>query len=210
MESKTSVRNTKKTEKRNRIQEAAIRVMARNGYYHTTVSQIARAAGVADGTIYLYFENKDDLLIKIMNEIMERFIQEGKDVLETVSSPIERLKAIAELHLKKLGSDEDLACIFQIELRHNVRFMTIFSENKLRTYFSIIEGVIRDAQAQNQIRREINPWMTAKILFGALDEMATNWVLRKRDYDLAQMAKPTLDILLNGICTEHHEVEPVG
>ncbi len=196
-----SIRELKKNEKKQRIQEAAIQIMARYGYHGTTVSQIAKAARVADGTLYLYFENKDDLLLKILDEIMDRFHQEGMEVLERVASPLDGIRAIAELHLKNLGADEDLACIFQIELRHNARLMRIFSETKLRRYFSIVEGLIREAQKQKQIRAEINPWITAKILFGALDEMATNWVLRKKDYHLADMAAPTLDILLNGIRT---------
>ena len=202
-----SVRDMKKTAKKQRIQDAAIKVLANNGYYGTTVSQIAKAAGVADGTLYLYFTNKDDLLLKIMEEIMERFIEEGLEILERAASPIDRLKAIAQLHLRKLGADQDLACIFQIELRHNAKMMKFFSENKLRRYFSIVEDIIRDAQSQGQIRAEINPWMTAKILYGALDEMATNWVLRKKDYDLESMAKPTLDILLNGMCTQAHPMD---
>ena len=195
-----SIREAKKTAKKQSIMEAAIKVLARNGYNDTTVSQIAKAAGVADGTLYLYFQNKDDLLTRIFDEITESFIQVGIKMLAEVESPIERLKNIAELHLKSLGADEDLACIFQIELRHNAKHMKIFSETRLRDYFSIIEGVIREAQDLGQIRKDLNPWLTTKILFGALDEMATNWVLRKHDYDLVKMAAPTLDVLLNGMC----------
>ena len=205
MEKKSvSIRDLKKTEKKQRIMSAGIKVLARNGYNDTTVSQIAKAAGVADGTLYLYFENKDDLLARIFDEITDHFIKEGIELMSEVTSPIERLKAIARLHLRNIGADEDLACIFQIELRHNARHMKLFSETKLREYFSIIENLIRDAQALGQIRADLNPWLTTKILFGALDEMATNWVLRKRDYDLEAMAGPTLDVLLNGMCTEHH------
>ncbi len=200
-----SIREIKKIEKKQRIHEAAIRVMARNGYHGTTVSQIAKAAKVADGTLYLYFQNKDDLLVGIFDEIMDRFISEGLSVIEEVADPIEKLKRIVELHLHNLGADEDLACIFQIELRHNVHHMKRFSQSKLRQYFNIVERIIRDAQEQGQIRAEVNPWITAKILFGAVDEMATNWVLRTRDYSLVDMAKPTLDIILNGLCTHHEE-----
>ena len=196
-----SIREIKKNEKKQRIREAAIRIMARHGYHGTTVSQIAKAANVADGTLYLYFENKDDLLLKILDEIMQHFIREGKEVLDKVASPLDRLKALAELHLKNLGSDHDLACIFQIELRHNAQLMKTFSETKLRGYFSIIEGLIKEAQGAGQIRADLDPWITTKILFGALDEMATNWVLRKKDYPLERMAVPTLDVLLHGMCT---------
>ena len=200
-----SLRETKKNEKKQRIHEAAIRVFARNGFYGTTISQVAKEAQVADGTIYLYFANKDDLLLKIIDEITDRFIVEGLEIVSRETSPIDQLKALAILHLKNLGANEDLACIFQIELRHNARFMKIFSETKLRQYFRIIEKIIREAQEQGQIRKEIDSWMAAKILFGALDEMATNWVLKKRDYSLVDMAKPTLNILLNGFCSQQSQ-----
>lgn len=203
-----SLRELKKTEKKQRIQQAAIKVMASVGYHGTTVSQIAREAGVADGTLYLYFENKEDLLLKVIDDIMERFIDEGREILKRFHSPLDQLRALVELHLRNLGSDDHLAKIFQIELRHNEKVMRLFSETRLRKYFSIIEGLIRRAQDGGQIRDDINPWMTTKIIFGAMDEMATNWVLRAKDYRLEDMAAPTLDILLNGMCTAHARQQP--
>jgi len=173
--------------------------MARNGFDRTTVSQIAKAAGVADGTIYLYFQNKDDLLQKTIDDITDSFIQEGLAILERTASPIDRIRKFAELHLANLGADENLACIFQIELRHNMRLMREFSQKKLRKYFSYLESYIRQAQEEGYIRKSLTPWLTAKILFGALDEAATNWVLSNRDYKLEDMAAPTLDVLLNGM-----------
>jgi len=194
-----SIRESKKMEKRQRIQEAAIKVLAEEGYHGTTVSLIAKAAGVADGTLYLYFQNKDELLIGIFEECMDLFIQEGLQLLERVDNPIDQLKAIAKLHLGNLGNDTQLARIFQIEFRHSIELMKRLSESKLREYFTIIEGIIRHAQLQGSIRKEINPWVSTKILFGALDEMATNWLLSDRNDSLSDMAGPVLDVILNGM-----------
>ncbi len=134
-----------------------------------------------------------------IDDITERFIREGEPILEAIESPIEGLREFARLHLGSLGADENLACIFQIELRHNLRLMKRFSETKLRKIFSVAETYIRRAQESGQIRKDINPWLTAKILFGALDEAATNWVLSNKDYALVDMADPTFDILFNGM-----------
>ena len=199
MSSRASVRQTKKNEKKQRIQEAAIHVLAKNGYHGTTVSQIARAAGVADGTLYLYFDNKDDLLLKIIDELTGQFIEEGKDILQEYKSPMDRLRKFAELHLENLGADEDLACIFQIELRHNLRFMKMFSETRMRTYFSILEGIIHEAQEAGEIREDVDARLTSKLLFGSLDELVTNWLLSERNYALVEMAGPMLDIIFNGV-----------
>lgn len=202
-----SVRESKKLAKRQRIQEAAIKVLADVGYYGTTVSLIAKAAGVADGTLYLYFQNKDELLIGIFEDIMDRFIQEGMELLKRVDHPVEQLQAIVELHLEKIGNDPQLARIFQIEFRHDIELMRRLSGSKLREYFSIIEGIIRRAQVKGSIRPEIHPWISAKILFGALDEMATNWVLSDRDYPLVNMASSVLEVILNGMCKTGDRIE---
>lgn len=201
-----SVRESKKQEKRQRIQEAAIKVLSEVGYYGTTVSLIAKAAGVADGTLYLYFENKDELLIGIFEDIMDRFISEGLQLLERVTNPVDQLKAIVALHLEKIGTDQQIARIFQIEFRHHIELMRRLSESKLREYFSIIEGIIRRAQTEGSIRAEIHPWVSAKILFGALDEMATNWVLSDKNYPLEDMVSPVLEVILNGMCQQGQHI----
>lgn len=192
-------RERKKIQKRQRILDAAIKVIAKNGFHGTTVAEVASEAQVADGTIYLYFQNKDDLLITIFEETMDRFISQGLEVIEQMPSPMKKLSAIVDLHLSSMGSNEDLAAVFQIELRHSIHTMKKFSQTKLREYFQIIENVIEEAQAAGEIRKDLDAWTAVKVVFGALDEMATNWVLRKKDYALKEMAKPTLDILFNGL-----------
>lgn len=194
-----SNRERKKIEKRQRILDAAVKVIAKNGFQGTTISEVAAEAGVADGTIYLYFENKDALLVSIFEEAMDQFIAMGLDRIKDCATPLDKIYAIAELHLKNLGSNEYLANVFQIELRHSIHIMKKFSQTKLREYFKIIEGVIQEAQASGQLRKELDSWTAVKVLFGALDEMATNWILRKKDYDLGELARPTVDMLVKGM-----------
>src|SRR5512144_3140278 len=109
------------------ILRAAIRVFANNGYFNSKVADIASAAGVADGTVYLYFKNKEDILHSIFDRGMEEFITEGKKEIEQIDNPAEKLRRIAELHLEHLGSDRDLAVVFQVELRGSTKFMEEFS-----------------------------------------------------------------------------------
>ncbi len=196
---KVSNRERKKIEKRQRILDAAIKVIAKNGFQGTTVAEVAAEAQVADGTIYLYFQNKDDLLITIFEETMDRFIAQGLEVIANMPTPLDKLKSIVDLHLTSLGSNEDLAAVFQIELRHSIHTMKQFSQTKLRDYFQIIESTIEDAQKAGQIRADLDAWTAVKVVFGALDEMATNWVLRKKDYALKDMAQPTMHILFHGL-----------
>ncbi|MCB1051449.1 MAG: TetR/AcrR family transcriptional regulator [Acidobacteria bacterium] len=192
-------REKRKLEKRNRILEAAIKVIAKNGFHGTTISQVASVAEVADGTIYLYFQNKDDILVSIFEETMEMFITQGLEVISQYDSVEDKLRAIARCHLGNLGSNEELACVFQVELRHSIHIMKKFSQTKLREYFGVIQKVVEEGQRQGVVRADLNPWTAVKVFFGALDEMGTNWILRQKDYRLIDMAEPTVDIFLNGI-----------
>src|SRR5262249_21749201 len=173
------------TSKYDVILRAATRVFAERGYFTAQVADIARVAGVAAGTGYLYFRSKDDLLISIFERTMREALAEGRQAVEEVRDPAERLHRLARLHLARLGRDRHLAVVFQIELRQSTKFMERFSSTQLREYLGIIRDTIADGQAAGVIRPSINPTLAAKMLFGALDEMATNWMLSRRRYALA-------------------------
>ncbi len=182
----------KKEEKKRKIIDAAIKIFARNGYFNSRVSEIAKEAGVADGTIYIYFKSKEELLSAIFDEALNVFVEESKKMLEEITDPIEKLKKIVCLHLKHLGSNRDLAMVFQIEFRHNIVFMERLSKTRLADYFKIIEGVILEGQKQG-LFKELNPRFCAKVLFGIIDEMVTSWLIANKNYKLEKDA----DILIN-------------
>lgn len=186
-------------DKRSAILRAAIRVFANNGYFNAKVADIAREAGVADGTVYLYFKSKEEILHSIFDRSMEEAIADGRKRLAGVSDPREKLRRIAELHLERLGADRDLAVVFQVELRGSTKFMEEFSAAGFAEYLALIRMTIEEGQREGVFRPELNAKVAAKILFGALDEMATNWILSRRRYKLAPMAEPVLDIILKGV-----------
>lgn len=186
-------------DKREAILRAATRVFARNGYFSSKVADIARAAGVADGTVYLYFKSKEEILHSIFDRSMESAIKEARQQVETISDPREKLRRIAHLHLERLGADRDLAVVFQVELRSSTKFMEEFSAAGFAEYLMLIRTTFEEGQRKKVFRQELNAKVVAKVLFGALDEMATNWILSKRRYKLMPMADQVMDIFLNGV-----------
>src|SRR5262245_16840471 len=170
--------------KRDAILRAAIDVFAERGFFHAQVADVARAAGVAAGTVYLYFRSKDDLLASIFERTMREAFAEGRAALAGVSDPSERLRRFARLHLERLGRDRNLAVVFQVELRQSVKFMERLSSTLLRDYIGQLRSAIVDGQRAGVFRDDINATVAAKALFGALDEMATNWILSPRRYSL--------------------------
>ena len=186
-------------DKRNAILRAAISVFAHNGYFNSKVADIAREAGVADGTVYLYFKSKEEILHSIFDRSVDEAVAEAKKLIESTADPREKLRQIAMLHLERLGADRDLAVVFQVELRGSTKFMEEFSKAGFAEYLMLIRSTFEEGQQAGVFRPELNAKVVSKILFGALDEMATNWILSKRRYKLAPMADQVLDIFLNGV-----------
>ncbi len=186
-------------DKHNAILRAAIRVFAHNGYFNSKVADIAREAGVADGTVYLYFKSKEDILHSIFDRSVEEALDAARKQIAEVADPRERLRQIALLHLERLGADRDLAVVFHVELRGSTKFMEEFSAAGFAEYLALIRSTVEEGQRAGVFRADLNANVVAKILFGALDEMATNWILSKRRYKLAPMADQVLDIVLNGV-----------
>jgi TetR/AcrR family fatty acid metabolism transcriptional regulator len=186
-------------DKREAILRAATSVFAHNGYFNSKVADIAREAGVADGTVYLYFKSKEDILHSIFDRGVEEALGAARKQIATMADPKEKLRRIALLHLERLGADRDLAVVFQVELRGSTKFMEQFSAAGFAEYLALIRATFEEGQRAGVFRAELNAKVVAKILFGALDEMATNWILSKRRYKLAPMADQVLDIFLNGV-----------
>ena len=186
-------------DKREAILRAAVKVFARKGYFNSKVADVASEAGIADGTVYLYFKSKDEILHSVFDQAMAAFIDEGKKELAEIEGAEDRLRRIAELHLERLGADRDLAVVFQVELRGSIKFMQEFSAAGFADYLDIIRQTIEDGQRAGVFRDDIKPIIAAKILYGALDEMVTNWILSKKKYDLPPMSSEVLKALLGGL-----------
>ena len=190
-----------KLDKRDALIRAAIDTFAARGFFNAQVADVARAAGVAAGTVYLYFRSKDDLLISIFERTMKEAIAEGRQSVGALTDPVEQLREIARLHLDRLGRDRRLAIVFQVELRQSTKFMERFSSTQLREYLGIIRDVIADGQARHVFKTNVNSTLAAKLFFGALDEMATNWILSRRRYSLVAEADAIVDLFVGGLAT---------
>lgn len=188
-------------EKRDRIVNAAIEVFAEKGFRSARVSDIARRAGVADGTIYLYFRNKEDVLLSIFEEKMELLLVALRDALEGVEDPHDRMRCYARHHFQQLRENPALAQVFQVELRQSHRFFREYRPEKLWQYLDVFGELVREGQAQGSFRADLDPFLMKWAFFGALDELSIQWVLaRRRDrFDLEKAADQVVDVFLQGL-----------
>lgn len=209
MKNKIAVRRAEPPEEKIRndkyvaILSAAAKVFARSGYFNAKVSDVARTAGVADGTVYLYFKNKDDLLASIFGWAMDEFLRRARAELNETHGVREKLHRFASLHFSLLEQERDIAIVFQIELRQSIKFMEQFSTTYLAEYLQLLREIVEDGQRQGLFRKQLNAKVVTKALFGMLDEMATNWVLSHKKHSLTALVEPVLDIFLNGVSENH-------
>ena len=197
MSSSTAV--PRNADKYQRILDAAVAVFAEKGFFTARVSDIADRASVADGTVYLYFKNKEEILMTAINTAFDAFMRHARTELAKLADPAERLRRLAYLHLEALGSNRDLAVVFQMELRQSTRFLTEFSHHHMIEYLTLARTAITDGQASGVFRPEMPAKVAANCFFGALDEMVTSWVLNEHQYRLANVADTVVDIFLNGM-----------
>ncbi len=186
-------------------------MFAGKGFYNARVSEIARRAGVADGTIYLYFKSKDEILISIFEEEMEKFIGRVREQVAEAGTPVERLEAFIQAHLALVREYPKLAQVFQVELRQSNRFIKEYTGTRLKEYLDIIGSIIEEGQRDGVLRADLQPGLLKRALFGALDEIATHWVLSKNGrYDLQQSAGALTSIFLNGVAVRSRDPNDEG
>jgi TetR/AcrR family fatty acid metabolism transcriptional regulator len=181
------------------IIDAAIRVFARNGYYNSRVSDIAREAGIASGTIYLYFRTKDEILVTLFREKMAEWVAHVRREVARESDAIAKIRRLVALHFQVLEGNPDLAEVVQVELRQGQKFFRGASAHEVSAYFELISSILEEGVAAGQIRHDLPVPVATKMLFGAMDQLATSWVLGKRRYRLTEAAGSVAGIFLQGV-----------
>ncbi len=190
----------KNKEKYYKIIEAATKIFAKRGFHQARVSEIAREAQIADGTIYIYFENKDDILISLFEEQMNNVLDNMVSKISEQDDPIKKLEKFALTHLQLIERNKDLAEIIQVEIRQSSKFIKEYKNEKFIHYLDLIGDIIQEGQEKGIFKKEVIPGVAKRAFFGALDEMSRFWVLSsRRRYDIKTSAKQISDYFINGI-----------
>jgi TetR/AcrR family fatty acid metabolism transcriptional regulator len=189
----------KDPDKPHQIIEAAIRVFARSGYYSSRVSDIAREAGIASGTIYLYFKTKEEILVTLFREKMADFVTFMRREIADESDPEARLRRLVRRHFTVLEQNPALAEVVQVELRQGHKFFRGASAHEVSAYFELIGSILEDGVATGRFQPDLPVKVATKVLFGAMDQVATSWVLGKRGYSLVDGADAVATIFLKGV-----------
>lgn len=188
-----------KNQKYQRILEAAIPVFAENGFQQSTISQIARAAGVADGTIYLYFKSKDDILIRFWTHKARQVFEKFRAEVEKGSSAVEKLTNLIRIHLAEFQQDRNMAMVYQVETHRHYRAAGEQIRDISKMYQDIVSEIVDQGQAEGSMRRDLYVGLVKRFIIGAVDEVISTWLHSDADYDLSSMARPLVDLFIRGI-----------
>ena len=185
-----------------RILDAALDVFARKGFHEAKISEIARTAGVADGTIYLYFKNKDDLLISLFESKLESINSGLRHEMAGVSGPRDKLSQIIRYHLKLAQQNPTLAAFITIELRRSGKFMKEYAKAQLSEYLQQWGHVVDEGKQQGVFRHDVSTGIFEHILFGALDHACVTYVNNpnRREEDLTEVGNQVISLVLRGLC----------
>jgi TetR/AcrR family fatty acid metabolism transcriptional regulator len=189
--------------KHQKILQAAIKVFSEKGFYNSRVSEIAKEANVADGTIYLYFKNKDDILISLFEEEFGKIVQNMRAALEKDKDALQRIKRFAIAHLSIVTKQQELAEVMGVEVRQSSKFMKEYVNKPFIEYLNIIRSVVIEGQEKGLIRKDLTPGIMKRAFFGALDEMARYWVLStQKKHSIDDAALQISDVFIRGMMSE--------
>ena len=181
------------------IIDAAVKVIAENGYHGSQVAKIAKQAGVADGTIYLYFKNKDDILVSVFQEKMGQFIEKISDQINTEQRADDKLLKLIEMHFLQLENDHDLAVVTQLELRQSDIELRTQINQVLKSYLNVLDSIIQEGIDDGIFQQNLHVRLVRQMIFGTIDEIVTNWVMQDHKYSLVEQASDVHSLIIKGL-----------
>ena len=190
-------------DKRERILRGAVKVFAKKGFYASRVAEIARAAGVADGTIYLYFKNKDDVLTSLFEDRIARLLPLLREEVERTAGAQQRVRRIVEFQLGLLEGERDLAEVITVNLRQSTRLLKQYATKRFLEYLDLMAHVVAEGQRAGEIRDDVSPRIMARAIFGAMDGIAMTWALGSAEAGgLKRAASQLADVLISGLAPQ--------
>ena len=196
-----AINKTVKNNKYHLILEAAVKVFARQGFYQSTVAQIAKEAGVADGTIYLYFKNKDDILVHFFHYKTKQVFERFRTEVDNAESSLDKLRNLIRRHLSEFQQDRDMAVLYQVGTHQIDRLAEDQIREMSKMYQDLVSEIVEVGQQEGSIRKDLYVGLVKRFILGAVDEVINTWLHSEHDYDLVSMADPLVELFVRGIGT---------
>jgi len=194
-----NINTNNKNNKYHRILEAAVKVFSRQGFHQSTISQIAKEAGVADGTIYLYFKNKNDILVNFFSYKTKQVFDCFRAEVDRAESSLDKLRNLVRRHLTEFQRDRDMAVVYQVETHQNSRLAEEQIKEMSKMYQDLISEIVELGQVEGRIRKDLYVGLVKRFILGAVDEVINTWIHSEGKYNLVSMADPLVELFIRGI-----------
>jgi TetR/AcrR family fatty acid metabolism transcriptional regulator len=192
----------KTNDKYHRILEAATKVFAEHGYFKSTVAQIAKEAGVADGTIYLYFKNKDDIMVQFLDYKIKKVFARFRQEVDKADNAVDKLRNLIKGHLDEFQRDRNMAILYQSETHQKTRLTEKQIREMSNMYHDIVTEIVEQGQQEGSMRQSLYLWLVKRFILGAVDEVINTWIHTEAKFDLVSMTDPLVALFINGIGSE--------
>jgi TetR/AcrR family fatty acid metabolism transcriptional regulator len=196
---RSSGNRIEKNNKYHQILEAAVRIFARQGFHQSTIAQIAKEAGVADGTIYLYFKNKDDILVQFFSHRTKQVFESFREEVDRGQTSLDKLRNLINRHLTEFQRDRNGAVVYQVETHQSSRLAEEQIKEMSQMYRDLISEIVEQGQQEGQIRKDLYVGLVKRFIIGAVDEVINTWLHSNGEYDLVSMTEPLVELFIRGI-----------
>ena len=196
---RSSGNRIEKNNKYHQILEAAVRIFARQGFHQSTIAQIAKEAGVADGTIYLYFKNKDDILVQFFSHRAKQVFESFREEVDRGQTSLDKLRNLINRHLTEFQRDRNGAVVYQVETHQSSRLAEEQIKEMSQMYRDLISEIVEQGQQEGQIRKDLYVGLVKRFIIGAVDEVINTWLHSNGEYDLVSMTEPLVELFMKGI-----------
>jgi TetR/AcrR family fatty acid metabolism transcriptional regulator len=196
---RSSGNRIEKNNKYHQILEAAVRIFARQGFHQSTIAQIAKEAGVADGTIYLYFKNKDDILVQFFSHRAKQVFESFREEVDRGQTSLDKLRNLINRHLTEFQRDRNGAVVYQVETHQSSRLAEEQIKEMSQMYRDLISEIVEQGQQEGQIRKDLYVGLVKRFIIGAVDEVINTWLHSNGEYDLVSMTEPLVELFIRGI-----------
>ena len=192
-------KKSKSNGKYHQILEAAIKVFAEQGFHQATISQIAREAGVADGTIYLYFKNKEDIMVNFFGYKTKQVFGRFRAEVDKADNARDKLRMLIKRHLEEFQRDRSMAILYQTETRRFSRMCEEQIREMSKMYLDLVSEIVESGQDEGLMRKDLYMGLVKRFIIGAIDEVINTWLHSGGNYDLVSMADPLVDLFIRGV-----------
>ena len=193
------IKQPEKNHKYHQILEAAVKIFAKQGFHQSTIAQIAKEAGVADGTIYLYFKNKDDILVQFFSYRTKQVFESFREEVDRAETSSGKLRNLVHRHLAEFQRDRDGAVVYQVETHQNSRLAEAQIKEMSKMYRDLISEIVEQGQQEGTIRKDLYVGLVKRFIIGAVDEVINTWLHSNGEYDLVSMTDPLVELFIKGI-----------